>query len=123
MAFIIDTAFDEGLDFIDTNGIRVDICTAEPTTYALATTGGANSLGSAVVNTGATQDGDVDGRKVVVPAIAGASVSDTGLAAFWALTDNSSILIATGALAASQTVTSGNTWDLAAFDITIRDAA
>ena len=120
MPFIADSAFDNGLSYLDTNGTRMDICSAEPTTYAQATS--TLSLGDAVVNTGAPQAGDVDGRKVVVPAISGATVDTTGTASHWALTDGTSELLATGALASSQPVTAGNTWDLTATDITFRDA-
>ena len=45
--FITDEAFDAGLDYLDTNGTRVDIVdTAEPTTYSLATVDGVNSDGN-----------------------------------------------------------------------------
>lgn len=123
MAFIADIVFDSGLSYADTNGIRIDICSAEPTTYGLATTAGANSLGSATVNTGAPEAGATDGRRVIVPAISNGTVSTTGTATHWALTDNASVLIATGALTASQAVTAANTFTLDAISITIRDAA
>lgn len=122
MPFIADAVFDAALNVLDTNGTRLDICSAEPTTYGLATTAGANSLGSATVNTGAPEAGTTDGRKVVVPAITNGSVSTTGTATHWALTNGADTLYATGALTASQSVTSGNTFTLDAIDITIRDA-
>ena len=121
MPFINDEGFDQGLDWIDTNGTRLDICTAEPTTYTEATS--TNTLGNDTVNTGATQDGATDGRRVIVPAITAGSVTGTGTAADWGLTDGSSVLIATGDLSSSQAVTSGNTFTLDAISITIRDAA
>ena len=37
MAFINDEVFDQGLDYADTNGTRIDICSQEPATYAAAT--------------------------------------------------------------------------------------
>lgn len=124
MAFINDEVFDQGLDYADTNGTRIDICSAEPTTYALATTAGANSLGNKTgLNTGVTQDGATDGRRVIVPAITDGSVTNTGTATHWALTDGTSVLIATGALSSSQSVTASNTFTLDAISITIRDAA
>lgn len=122
MAYINDEVFDQGLDYADTNGTRVDICSQEPTTYAEATS--TYTLGNKTsVSTGATTDGDVDGRKVVVAAITGGSVTGTGTATHWALTDGSSVLIATGALSSSTAVTTGNTFSLGAFDIGIRDAS
>lgn len=121
MPYINDEVFDQGLDYADTNGTRIDICSSEPTTYAQATS--TNTLGNATVNTGATQDGATDGRRVIVPAITSGSVTGTGTASHWALTDGASVLIATGALSSSQSVTSGNTFTLDAISITIRDAA
>ncbi|MCP4181860.1 MAG: hypothetical protein GY761_00855 [Hyphomicrobiales bacterium] len=120
--YINDEVFDQGLDYADTNGTRIDITSQVATTYAEATT--TYTLGNKTgLNTGATEAGDTDGRKVVVPAIADGTVSGTGTATHWALTDGSSILVATGPLTASQGVTSGNTFTLDAIDITIRDAA
>lgn len=122
MAYINDEVFDQGLDYADTNGTRIDICSQEPVTYAEATS--TYTLGNKTgLNTGATQDGATDGRRVIVPAITDGSVTGTGTASHWALTDGASVLIATGALSASQGVTSGNTFTLDAISITIRDAA
>lgn len=122
MPYINDEVFDQGLDYADTNGTRIDICSQEPTTYAEATT--TYTLGNKTgLNTGATQNGATDGRRVVVPAITDGSVTATGTATHWALTDGAAVLIATGALTASQGVTSGNTFTLDAINITIRDAA
>ena len=123
MAFINDEVFDTGLDYADTNGTRIDICyTAEPTTYTQATS--TNSCGNKTgLNTGATEAGATDGRRVIVPAITDGSVTATQTAGWWALTDGASILVATGALSSTQAVTSGNTFTLDAISITIRDAA
>lgn len=123
MAYINDEVFDSGLDYADTNGTRIDICSQEPTTYGEATTAGTYSLGNKTgLNTGATQAGATDGRRVVVPAITDGSVTNTGTATHWALTDGSAVLIATGALSSSQAVTASNTFTLDAISITIRDA-
>ncbi len=121
MAFINDEVRDQGLDYADTNGTRIDICSQEPTSYAEATS--TYTLGNDTVNTGATEDGATDGRRVIVPAITAGSVTGTGTASHWALTDGSSVLIATGSLSSSQSVTSGNTFTLDAISITIRDAS
>jgi hypothetical protein len=120
MAFINDEVFDQGLDYADTNGTRIDICSADPVgTYASVTT---NTLGNDTVNTGVTQDGATDGRRVIVPAITAGSVTGTGTATHWALTNGTDTVVASGALSASQAVTSGNTFTLDAISITIRDA-
>lgn len=122
MAYINDEVFDQGLDYADTNGTRIDICSQEPASYAAATS--TYTLGNKTgLNTGATQNGATDGRRVIVPAITDGTVTATGTATHWALTDGSAVLIATGALSASQAVTSGNTFTLDAISITIRDAA
>jgi len=123
MPFISDEVFDQGLDYADTNGTRIDInYTAEPTNYTEATS--TNSCGNKTgLNTGATEPGDTDGRKVVVPAITDGSVTATQTAGWWSLTDGTSLFIAAGALSATQGVTSGNTFTLDAINITIRDAA
>lgn len=124
MPFIADTVFDSGLGTLTTNADRIDITsTGEATTYGLATTAGANSLGNSVVTTGAAQNGATDGRRVIVGAITNGSVTTTGTAVAWALTDGAAVLYATGALTSSQAVTSGNTFTLDAISITIRDAA
>lgn len=119
MPFIADTVFDNGLTVITTNGDRLDICSSEPATYAAVATA---SLGNSVVTTGSPANGAVDGRRVIVGAITAGTVTATGTATHWALTDGTGVLYATGALAASQAVTSGNTFTLDAISITIRDA-
>ena len=123
MSYINDEVFDQGLDYADTNGTRIDICSQEPSSYGEATTAGTYSLGNKTgLNTGATQAGATDGRRVIVPAITDGSVTNTGTATHWALTDGSAVLIATGALSSSQAVTNNNTFTLDAISITIRDA-
>ena len=119
--YINDEIFDGGLDYADTNGTRIDITSQVATTYTEATS--TYTLGNKTgLNTGAPEAGDTDGRKVVVPAITDGSVTGTNTATHWALTDGSSVLLATGPLTSSQAVTSGNTFSLDAIDITIRDA-
>ena len=109
---------DSGLSYATTNGTRIDITSTEATTYAQATT--TYTLGNKTsVSTGSPATRSPSGRKVTVAAVSGGSVTGSGTAAYWALTDNSAILVATGALSASQAVTSGNTFSLAAFDIGI----
>ena len=123
MAFIYDEAFDSGLDNLDTLGTRIDICSQEPITYGEATTDGTYSLGNKTgLNTGAPEAGATDGRRVIVPAITDGSVTQTGTATHWALTNGSTTLLATGLLSAPQAVTDLNTFTLDAISITIRDA-
>lgn len=123
MPFINDTVFDNGLTVIDTATENLYICSQEPTTFSEASA--TYKLGTkATPDISAPQNGATDGRRVVVSAISDGTINTTGTATHWALTDDSaSVLLATGALSASQAVTSGNTFTLGAFSITIRDAA
>lgn len=123
MPFLNDRVMDFGLNVLDTEANRLDICSTEPATYAAATS--TNTLGNKTsLAVGSPGDGTPNGRKVTVPAITDGVVTGTGTATHWAITDTvNSRLLATGALSASQGVTSGNVFVLAAFDIRIPDAA
>ena len=123
MATLADRVYDSGLSVLDTEATRVDICSAEPTTYTAATS--TNTLGNTTsITISAPADGDTSGRKVTLSAISGASVTATGTATHFAITDTSnSRLLATGSLSSSQAVTSGNTFSLTAVDIEIPDPA
>ena len=122
MTTIANAVFDSGLSTLTTNGTRIDICSTEPTTYAQATAtytlGNESSLSIA-----SPSDRSGGGREVAVGAVTDASVTGTGTAAFYAITDGSSYLYATGDLSASQSVTSGNTFSLGSFTIGIPDPA
>jgi len=123
MATLSDRVYDNGLTVLDTEANRVDICSAEPATYAAATS--TNTLGNTTsITISAPADGDTSGRKVTLSAISGASVTATGTATHFAITDTTnSRLLATGSLSSSQAVTSGNTFSLTAVDIEIPDPA
>ncbi len=115
--------FDAALAKLDTEANRLDICSSEPATFSAATTSA--SLGNKVsgFSIGAPADRTPNGRKVTVAAFSDGAVTATGTATHWAITDTvNSRLLATGALSASQGVTNGNTFSLAAFDIGIPDA-
>lgn len=117
MAFLADQVLDGGLSYLQTNGTRLDICSAEPTTYTQATSTLTLGNKTALGITGPAA-GTPNGRAVTVPAISGASVTATGTATHWAISfPGSSILLATGALSSSQAVTSGNTFSLASFTV------
>lgn len=119
MALIADAVLDTALNVLTTNGDTINICSSEPANFAGIA--GVN-LGNATVTTGAPQNGDTDGRKVVVGAISTGSVTGNGTATHWALSNGTDALYATGSLTASQTVTNGNTFTLDAISITLRDA-
>lgn len=123
MATLGDEVFDNGLVYLQTNGTRIDLCSQEPATYLEATD--TYSLGNETgVTISAPSDRVGGGRKVTVPAVSGGSVTGTGTATHYAITNPaSSELLVTGLLASSQPVTSGNTFDLTTFDVGIPDPA
>lgn len=123
MSFLSDNIFDSGLDYLSTYGDDVYICNAEPTTITEAVE--TYALGYKFNATfGAAQNGDVDGRKVTISAIADGVVTATDTATHFAATrDDSGLeeLLVVQALNASQGVTNGNVFTLTAFDVTLRD--
>jgi uncharacterized membrane protein YebE (DUF533 family) len=127
MPTVQDRVLDLGLNVLVTEATHLYVCgTAEPTTFTQATS--TNALGNKNFGTGAVTGaiaaGSPNGRKVTVNAVsAGGSITATGTAAYWAITDNTnSRLLATGTLSASQSVTNGNTFTLGAFDIRLPGA-
>jgi len=123
MATIADYVLDAALTKLDTEADRIDITSQEATTYTEATS--TYTLGNSTsLSFGAPQDGDTSGRKVTAAAITDGSVTGTGTATHFAITDVSATrLLATGSLTTSQGVTSGNTFTIAAFDVEIPDPA
>jgi hypothetical protein len=121
MATLGDRVFDNGLTVLDTEANKILVTSQEATTYteANATYALGNST-SLSVNAPADRTGG--GRKVTVAAISDGSITATGTATHYAIVDTTnSRLLATAALTASQSVTSGNTFTLATFDIGIPD--
>jgi len=121
MATLNDRVFDNGLTVLDTEANRIDVTSQEATSYASATS--THTLGNSTsLSIGAPADRSGGGREVTVGAISDGSISGTGTATHYAIVDtNNSRLLVTGALSASQSVTSGNTFSLAAFTIGIPD--
>jgi hypothetical protein len=117
MALIADYIFDLALAELDTNATHLYICSQEPTTYAQATS--TYALGNKTpITVSAPTDRTPNGRKVTISAITDGTVTGTGTATHWAIVKTTgSTLMATGALASGQAVTSGNTFTLAQFDI------
>jgi hypothetical protein len=123
MATLGDRVFDAGLSALNTEANRLDICSQEPATFTEATV--TYTLGNKTsLSVGAPADRTGGGREVEVAAITDGEVTATDTATHWAITDTvNSRLLATGALSASQAVTDGNTFTLAAFKIGIPDPA
>jgi len=122
MGFLSDSLLDLAVAYIDDESTVLHInFTQEPATYAEASS--TYSCGSRTPPViGVPEDGDVSGRKVVIAAITDGTVSDTQTAGWWSLV-SADELIAAGDLAATQAVTSGNTFTLTEFDIEIPDPA
>lgn len=126
MATLNDRVFDNGLTVLDTEANRLDICSSEPTTYAAATStlSLGNAAGGSFPGVSAPADRTGGGRKVTVSAVTSGTVSATGTASFYAISDTvNSRLLATGSISNAQSVTSGNTFTLSSFDIGIPDPA
>ena len=123
MATISDYVLDAALAKLDTEADRIDICSQEPTTYTEATS--TYTLGNSTsVSFGAPEDGDTSGRKTACAVITDGSVTGSGTATHYAITDVSATrLLCTGSLTTSQSVVSGNTFTVATFDVEIPDPA
>lgn len=122
MAFLADYILDLALAELDTATATLYICSQEPITYAGASS--TYKLGTKTsLSIGAPADRTPTGRKVTIATFTDGVVDSSGTATHWAITKAGTTLMATGALASSQAVVSGNTFSLAAFDIGIPDAA
>jgi hypothetical protein len=121
MATLGDRVFDAGLSALDTEANKITVTSQEATTFAQANA--TYALGNSTsLSIAAPSDRTGGGRKVTVAAISDGSITSTGTATHYAIIDTTnSRLLATAALTASQSVTSGNTFTLATFDIGIPD--
>ena len=120
--FMIDAAYDAGLDRAADAIENLYINDLEPANYTSASS--TNKLGTKATPTiAAAADGDTDGRKRAIAAITDGVVDSTGTASHFSGTDNSlTELTWAQVLAASQGVTSGNTFSLTETDLNFRDA-
>jgi hypothetical protein len=115
-----DTVLEQGLNYIANNATEEYLCTEQPADRAAAI---AASLIPAVEidsgDFGAATDGDVSGRKRQVAAQPGQTANASGDATHIALCSSTTLLHVT--TCTTQTVTSGNTVNLPAFDIEFGD--
>lgn len=119
MAYLHPDILDNGLSALAGSNRVLHICSAEPTTYAEASS--TYTLGNkSAPSIGSPGDRTPNGRKVTVGAISDGAVTGTNTATWFALVDTgTSRLLYARALASSQGVTSGNTFSLTAHDIGI----
>lgn len=116
-----DSVIDGSLNIVKNGATQMCLCSAQPTTYAEAT-----STYMLVLKTGLTSgsftgpvNGDSNGRKLTKTAESGVSVTNTGTATHIALCSGS-VLLLTDTIT-SQVVTAGNTANIAAYKYEIAD--
>ena len=118
VATISDGVFDAALNFLETNGTEVHICSADPTNWAgLA----AVTLGNETACAYTGPEDHTSGRKTTLDAITDGDVTDTDTATHFAITNGSDTVYVIQELNASQAVTSGNKFTLTACIIAIPD--
>jgi hypothetical protein len=120
MPYLDARVLDNGLTVLDTESTTLHICSAEPTGFSNVATVTLGNVALSAGDVSAPGAGSPNGRQVTVAAKTGGSVTGTGTAAHWAITDTTnSRLLAANALAASQAVTTGNTFSTASYTIRI----
>ena len=112
---------DNGLIHLHNHATSIYLCISEPTDYNSAV----NTLALGNWNFGAgntfsaPNDALPNGRVVVTPAILAGQIITTGLATAWAAVDNiNQVLLASGVLSSSMSLTVGNTFYLSPLSIT-----
>lgn len=118
-----DLILDAALDYVKNNVTQEVVCSAQPTTYAEAT-----STYKLALKTGLTSgsftgpaNGDTSGRKLTVNQQASIAVDSTGTATHVALCSGTVLLLVT--TCTNQVLTSGNTVTVPAWDIELSDIA
>lgn len=121
MAFLNDTYLDNGLTALKAAADRIYVCSAEPATFTAATSTvalGNKTLAAGGVFPAAIAAGSPSGRKVTTVVVTDGTVTANGLASHFAVvTFGSSRLDYANSLTATQQLTSGNTFTLAAADL------
>ena len=117
-----DDVLDQSLNYVKTNGLRLCLCSQEPTTYTEAIT--TYKLADVDIdNTDYTgpANGDTSGRKVTINAQTGVTVDSSGTSNHAAIVDtvNSKLLLVT--THTGQALTAGNTVDIGSFKQEIAD--
>jgi hypothetical protein len=115
-----DTVLDAAFAIID-NATVMTVCSAEPTTRALAITAGNLMLADVVMAPGdfVVANGTTSGRKVTVAAKSAVPVDANGTGNHIALCDASNLLYVTTCTA--QVLATGNTVNFPAWEIEIAD--
>ena len=113
--FLDNTVYDAALNVVKTTATQLCICSAQPTTYAQATSTYMLALATGLTSGSFTgpATGDVSGRKLTVNAITGTTVTNSGTALYVALCSGSVLLLVD--TCTSQVLTAGNTVNTPAF--------
>ncbi len=118
--FIDDSIYDAGLNVVKNGGTEIYLCTSSPATRAAAITAAvASRTGLTSGSYSGPANGDVSGRKLTKSAENTITASASGTATHVAICSGSLLLATTDIT--SQVVTSGNTVNIAAFDIELPD--
>lgn len=112
------SVLDALLDKVAT-GTRVDVCSAQPTTYAQATS--TYTLANTTLSSGdfTKAAGSPNGRKVTIGQKPTITINNNGTATHIAVTDGTNLLYVT--TITSQVLTAGNTLTIPAWNITVSD--
>ncbi len=119
--YLDDSVLDAACNDIQNNVTEIYLCSQLPANYteASSTYALANKTGLSVANFTGPANGDTSGRKVTKDAESGLSVTGTGTANHVALCTGTVLKHVTDHT--SQALTSGNTADVAAYDIEFLD--
>lgn len=117
--FVPDAVLDLMLD--QAEGSQIHVCSAQPTTYAEASST-FELAGGALSGSYSAANGDTSGRKNTIPAQTGLPITADGTATHVAITNGTDTLYLV-TTCASQALTSGGTVDTSAFDHEIQDPA
>jgi hypothetical protein len=122
---------DGSLNIVKNNATRICVCSAEPTTYAEATTtydGGASKYKLAIKTITSADftgpaDGDVSGRKLTSNAHTAVTIDATADATHIALCDSGTSKLLYVTTATTQTLTAAGTVNIPAWKIELADPA
>jgi hypothetical protein len=115
-----DIVLDASCDYIKNNATEIYVCSSQPTDRATAISSAlASKTGLTSGSYTGAANGDVSGRKITKNAESGVSVTGTGTANHIALCSGTTLLQVT--TMTSQSLTSGNTVNIPAYDIEFAD--
>ncbi len=123
MAALHNDVFDDGLNSIDQNTENLYLLSADPgLIWGNVSTYNLGSKSDPII--AAPSDRTGGGREIVISAVSDGSVTGTGTATHFALTDDSATkVLVSGTIEATQVVTAGNVFTLTEFAVGIPDPA